>query len=167
LVKEEQSTREEATAGVPESDALADYQPHLFWQLSTSTEWETPQDLFDKLDAEFQFELDPCCTPDNAKCGKYFTAEQNGLTQPWGGAVFCNPPYGRELGLWVAKAYQEARAGATVVCLLPANTDTGWFPDYCLKGEIRWIRGRLGFGGTKGRSPFASMLVIFRPEAKP
>ena len=122
--------------------------------------WETPQDLFDKLDAEFHFELDVCALPDNAKCKRYYTPEQDGLSQKWGGCCWCNPPYGRQIGKWVRKA---AESGTTVVMLLPARTDTKWFHDYILgKAEIRFLRGRLRFGGCNNCAPFPSMVVVFR-----
>jgi len=129
-------------------------------------EWETPQELFDQLSKEFGgFNLDPCATADNAKCEHYFTKEQDGLTHKWMGHVFMNPPYGRAIGDWVRKAYASAGIGALVVCLLPARTDTSWFHDYCMKGEIRFLRGRLKFGHSKNSAPFPSMIVIFRPRS--
>ncbi|GEA16775.1 DNA N-6-adenine-methyltransferase of bacteriophage [Moorella sp. E308F] len=132
---------------------------------SASDEWETPQELFDQLNEEFHFDLDPCATPQNAKCAQFFTKKENGLKQDWFGTVFMNPPYGREIKQWVQKAYEEAEKGCTVVCLLPARTDTSWFHDYCLKGEIRFLRGRLKFGSAKNSAPFPSMIVIFRKKA--
>ena len=130
---------------------------------SKTGEWETPQALFDALDAEFHFTLDPCATPENAKCGRYFTKEIDGLAQSWAGeTVFMNPPYGREIGKWVRKAFEEWRRGATVVCLLPSRTDTAWWHDYCMKAtEIRFIRGRVKFVGGKYAAPFPSAIVIF------
>ncbi len=132
---------------------------------SASDEWETPQELFDQLNEEFHFDLDPCATPQNAKCAQFFTKKENGLKQDWFGTVFMNPPYGREIKQWVQKAYEEAGKRCTVVCLLPARTDTSWFHDYCLKGEIRFLRGRLKFGNAKNSAPFPSMIVIFRKKA--
>lgn len=130
---------------------------------SKTDEWPTPQDFFDKLDAEFHFELDVCATPENAKCDRYFTKRENGLLQKWEGVCWMNPPYGREIGQWVKKAYESALEGATVVCLLPARTDTGWWHDYCMKGEIRFVRGRLKFGNASENAPFPSAVVVFRP----
>jgi phage N-6-adenine-methyltransferase len=122
--------------------------------------WETPQGLFDELDAEFHFDLDVCALPENAKCEKYYTPEQDGLSQEWNGVCWCNPPYGREIGKWVRKA---AKSGTTVVMLLPARTDTKWFHDYILhRAEVRYLRGRLKFGGGKNSAPFPSMVVIYR-----
>lgn len=122
--------------------------------------WETPQDLFDKLDAEFHFDLDVCALPDNAKCKRYYTPETDGLSQKWGGCCWCNPPYGRQIGKWVKKA---SEAEGTVVMLLPARTDTKWFHDYILgKAEIRFLKGRLKFGGSNNSAPFPSMVVVFR-----
>lgn len=130
---------------------------------SKSDEWPTPQDFYERLHAEFRFTLDPCCNRENAKCGKFYTMEDNGLLMDWGEhRVFMNPPYS-EVAAWMAKAYGSARDGATVVCLVPSRTDTQWFHDYAMKGEIRFVRGRLKFGGAKDAAPFPSMVVIFRP----
>ena len=132
---------------------------------SASEEWETPQHIFDALNVQFQFTLDPCATPENAKCEKYFTKEDNGLIKSWAGErVFMNPPYGREITSWILKAYKESRNPDTiVVCLLPARTDTKWFHRYCTKGMIWFIRGRLKFGENENAAPFPSMIVVF-PE---
>jgi site-specific DNA-methyltransferase (adenine-specific) len=129
--------------------------------------WETPQDLFDKLNNEFQFTLDVCATPENAKCDKFYTKEQDGLKHPWKGTVWCNPPYGRGIGQWVRRALFASVSGSTVVMLLPARTDTKWFHDYIYKRnnvEIRFIRGRLKFGGSKNSAPFPPMVVVFMPH---
>lgn len=127
-----------------------------------SVEWETPQALFDELDREFHFTVDVCATPDNAKCERYFTKDDNGLWQDWAGEhVYCNPPYGREIKHWVQKA-SELKAAITVM-LLPVRTDTKWFHDYIYgKAEIRFIKGRLKFGNGKHSATFPSMIVIFR-----
>ena len=124
--------------------------------------WATPQETFDKLHSEFGFALDVCALPENAKCARYFTPEQDGLAQEWRGICWMNPPYGREIGRWMRKAYESSRAGATVVCLVPARTDTAWWHDYAVKGEIRFIRGRLKFGGQTNSAPFPSAIVIFK-----
>lgn len=132
---------------------------------SKEEKWATPQDFFDKLNDEFHFTLDAAASPDNAKCANYFTEEQDGLVQSWGGhTVWCNPPYCRKTGLWVKKAYEEhQRTGCTVVMLLPSRTDVRWFHDYILgKAEIRFIKGRLKFGGNKNSAPFPSIVVIYR-----
>ena len=129
---------------------------------STTDLWETPQEFFDELDAEFHFDVDVCALPENAKCGKYYSPNDDGLTQPWKGMCWCNPPYGRQIGSWIAKAAQSAEEGATVVMLLPARTDTRWFHQYIYgKAEIRFVSGRLKFGGSKNGAPFPSMVVIF------
>ncbi len=130
---------------------------------SATDEWATPQDFFDKLNQEFHFTLDPCATHESAKCARYFTEEDNGLAQDWAReVVFMNPPYGRVLGQWVKKAFEESIKGATVVCLLPARTDTRWFHDYIYhRAEIRFVKGRLKFGDSKNSAPFPSMVVIF------
>ena len=132
---------------------------------SKEEKWATPQDFFDKLNDEFHFTLDAAASPDNAKCTNYFTEEQDGLVQSWGGhTVWCNPPYCRKTGLWVKKAYEEhQRTGCTVVMLLPSRTDVRWFHDYILgKAEIRFIKGRLKFGENKNSAPFPSIVVIYR-----
>lgn len=112
--------------------------------------WATPQDFFDKLNARFQFETDVCALPENAKCKRFFTPEMDGLKQEWTGVCWMNPPYGRGIGKWVRKAYESSQENlATVVCLLPARTDTAWFHDYALRGQIDFVRGRLKFGGGR------------------
>lgn len=129
--------------------------------------WETPQDFFDRLNDEFHFNVDVCATPENAKCDKYFTKENDGLSQSWGmgHTCWCNPPYGREIGKWVQKAYLSSRDGNTVVMLLPARTDTKWFHEYIYnQAEIRFIKGRLKFGNSKNSAPFPSMIVVFKPH---
>ena len=128
--------------------------------------WATPQDFFDKLNDEFHFDIDVCANETNHKCDTYYTKEQNGLAQEWKGICWCNPPYGREIGKWVEKAYRSAMTGdALVVMLLPARTDTRWFHDYIYdKAQIRFVRGRLKFGDSKNSAPFPSMIVVFRKE---
>ena len=136
---------------------------------SKTDEWSTPQDLFDKLNEEFHFDLDVCANESNHKCALYYDREQDGLKMPWvGHVVWCNPPYGREIGKWVKKAYFEYRAhGTTIVMLLPARTDTRWFHNYVLwKSHIRFLQGRLKFGGCKNSAPFPSMLAIYSNSEK-
>ncbi len=130
-------------------------------------DWETPQALYDELDAEFHFQLDSCANADNAKHVNYYSPADEALWQRWKGTVWMNPPYGREIGSWIRKAHNEAQGGATVVCLLPARTDTSWWHDYCMKGEIRFIRGRIKFSGASHNAPFPSAIVIFRPPGVP
>ncbi len=130
---------------------------------SERNDWETLQGFFDKLNEEFHFDLDVCATSENAKCKKYYSPEEDGLKQEWKGVCWMNPPYGREIGKWMKKAYESAVTGATVVCLVPARTDTAWWFDYCAKGEIRFIRGRLKFGGSKNAAPFPSANIVFSP----
>ncbi len=132
---------------------------------SKTFEWPTPQWLFDLLDEEFGFTLDPCSTDVNAKCDKHFTLVDDGLAQTWKDeTVFMNPPYGRDIGRWMEKAYREASEGATVVCLVPARTDTAWWHDWAMNGEIRLFRGRITFEGATTGAPFPSALVVFRPR---
>ena len=135
---------------------------------SATDNWSTPQDFFDKLNDEFHFTLDVCADENNHKCEHYYTKEIDGLGRPWIGTVWCNPPYGRKIGEWVRRAYISSQIGsATVVMLLPARTDTRWFHDYIYNNpntEIRFIKGRLKFGGCKNSAPFPSMVVIFRSK---
>ena len=136
---------------------------------SRTCEWSTPDGFYQDLNREFHFTLDPCSTHENAKCAYHFTKTDNGLHKNWGGQrVFCNPPYGRVIGDWVKKAYEEAQKPETiVVMLIPARTDTRWFHEYIYgKAEVRFIRGRLRFGGSNQNAPFPSMVVIFRKEGE-
>ena len=131
--------------------------------------WATPQDLFNELNAEFGFDVDVCALPENAKCKCYFTPEMDGLKQDWTGCCWCNPPYGREIGKWVEKAYNSVHYGTAnrVVMLLPARTDTRWFHTYIYgEAEIRFIKGRLKFGNAQNSAPFPSMIVVFTGTAK-
>lgn len=140
---------------------------------SKKMDWCTPQDFFDKLNEEFSFVLDAAATDKTAKCPQYFTPETDGLKSSWkaaGGTVFCNPPYGREIGKWVQKAYEEAQTGTPIVLLIPARTDTTYFHKYIYhKAEIRFIRGRLRFTDEDGQAsapaPFPSMLVVYNSAA--
>ena len=133
---------------------------------SKDDSWETPPSLFNILDMEFNFTLDPCCTKQTAKCKKFFTKEEDGLIQDWSkDIVFVNPPYGREIGKWVEKSYNEAKKGAKVVMLIPSRTDTNWFHDFIYnKAEIRFLKGRIRFLQNKkelNTAPFPTMLIIF------
>lgn len=131
---------------------------------SKSDEWATPQDLFDELNQEFHFDLDPCATAANAKCKNYIDSFGNGLKADWAGhKVFCNPPYS-QIGAWVRKCHDEGvKPGTVVVMLIPSRTDTKYFHDYIYhRSEVRFIRGRLKFGDSRNSAPFPSMIVIFR-----
>ena len=131
---------------------------------SKTDEWYTPLDFYQELDNEFHFNLDPCSTDENHKCEKYYTIADNGLNHSWAGyRVFCNPPYS-EIDKWVEKAFYETKnPGTLVVLLIPSRTDTRYFHNYIMnRAEIRFVRGRLKFGGSKNSAPFPSMVVIFR-----
>lgn len=132
---------------------------------SATPEWATPQDFFDRVEARHgPFELDVCATSSNAKCARFFTAQDDGLAQDWGRArCWMNPPYGREIGKWMRKAYEASLAGATVVCLVPSRTCSAWWHDFAMKGEVEFVRGRLKFGGARYSAPFPCALVVFRP----
>jgi phage N-6-adenine-methyltransferase len=124
----------------------------------------TPQAFFDRLNAIHRFTLDVCALSENAKCEHFYTPCQDGLKQKWEGVVWMNPPYGRTIGQWIKKAYESSLSGAKVVCLVPSRTDTAWWHDYAMKGQIEFIRGRLKFGDSKNSALFPSAIVIF--EAK-
>lgn len=151
---------------VGDSAAAAAAGPY-YARLRVSHEWATPWPIFAGLNVEFSFDLDVCATAENAKCARYISPHQDGLSQRWVGTCWMNPPYGRAIGEWVAKAVREASLGATVVCLLPARTDTAWWHDYVLGmgAEVRYLRGRIRFNNGRGRAPFPSVVVIFRPPA--
>ena len=130
---------------------------------SKSNEWETPKELFDELNKEFNFTLDPCANEKNHKCNKYFTKEQNGLIQDWSNEiVFCNPPYGREIYDWVKKCSEEQKH-STIVLLIPSRTDTKYFHEFLYKKEnveLRFLKGRLKFGNSKNPAPFPSLIAV-------
>jgi phage N-6-adenine-methyltransferase len=132
---------------------------------SIRSDWSTPRHFFSALSREFNFELDACATDKTAMCERFYT--EGALEKSWsvsaGRSIWMNPPYGREIASWIHKALMESKRGQTVVCLLPARTDTSWFHEYCTKGEIRFVRGRLCFDDNpRMRAPFPSMVVIFR-----
>ena len=144
---------------------------------SKSNEWATPLSLFNRINSIWgPFDLDPCCTVATAKCRLYYTKEDDGLSMPWGvKRVFVNPPYGREIGKWVKKAYNEyAKRGTEVVLLIPARTDNKWWHQYCMVAKyIVFIKGRVKFeqmdapeGTPPMSAPFPSCLVIFQDNGK-
>ena len=130
--------------------------------------WETPIKFFDKVNEEFKFDIDVCAVPKTAKCSNYYTPEIDALKQEWKGVCWMNPPYGREIGKWIEKAYNESAKGATVVCLIPARTDTKYWHEFIFPyaSEIRFIKGRLKFGNSDNSAPFPSALVIFSNKIK-
>ena len=132
---------------------------------SRSDEWETPWNLFNALDAEFHFNTDVCANDKNRKCAHFYSKEENGLKQCWRGSCWMNPPYGRVIKDWVEKAYKSTLEKAeTVVCLLPARTDTAWWHEFVIPhaSEIRFLRGRVKFSNSKAGAPFPSAIVVFR-----
>lgn len=153
---------------------------------SERMDWETPADLFAALDQRFRFGLDVCALPSNTKCARFFSPADDGLAQEWRGACWMNPPYGRKLPAWMRKARASALEGATVVCLVPARTDTRWWQDLVTTAlgdfegsywqpasatlvivgsrgtvEIRFLRGRVKFGGARNGAPFPSAIVAY------
>lgn len=133
--------------------------------------WATPPEVFEPLDREFNFTLDPCAQPHTAKCARFYTEEDDGLSKSWAGErVFLNPPYGREVYAWTRKARDEAaNNGALVVALLPASCDLKWWhEDVVGHAEVRFIRGRVRYltgGPYRASGFFASVVVIWRPKA--
>lgn len=131
---------------------------------SKSDEWSTPQDIYEQLDNEFHFNLDPCATIENHKCETFFTQNDDGLSKNWGGyRAFVNPPYS-QIKQWVKKCWEEStKPNTIIVMLIPARTDTKYFHEYINhRSEVRFIKGRLKFGNSSNSAPFPSMVVIFR-----
>jgi phage N-6-adenine-methyltransferase len=143
--------------------------PALF---SSATDLHTtPQDLFDQLDAEFHFTLDAAALKANAKCEAYYGPDhvvpefRDGLEAKWMGTVWCNPPYGREIGKWCQKAARAAYVyNTTSVLLVPARTETQWWKLWVAgsASEVRFLEGRLKFGNAKNSAPFPSAIVVYR-----
>jgi phage N-6-adenine-methyltransferase len=134
---------------------------------SATDDWATPQKFFDECDTKYgPFDMDVCASITNAKVWRFFDESMDGLSQTWEGTVWMNPPYGKTIKQWMKKAYESSLIGATVVCLVPARTDTAWWHDYAMNGEILFIRGRLKFGKGDGTAPFPSALVIFKNKLK-
>ena len=137
---------------------------------SKKMDWETSDAFFARLSEKWHFTLDPCANPLNTKCAKYFTEEDDGLTQDWGGhTAFVNPPYGRQIGKWVKKCYEEShKPNTTVVMLIPSRTDTKYWHRYVMKAsEIFFVKGRIKFvdNGVASPAPFPSAVVVFRHDA--
>lgn len=140
---------------------------------SNDDTWTTPRDFYNRLNDEFGFTLDAAALASSALCDEWYGPDHHDLskrdafTREWSkdssGAIWLNPPYGRTIKQWVAKANQEAKNGATVVCLVPSRTDTSWWHDYCIMHEVRFVRGRLKFGGG-GTAPFASAVIVMRGQ---
>ena len=125
---------------------------------------ETPKYLFDRISSIFNFSLDVCALPENAKCENYYTPKDDGLSKPWRGGVWCNPPYGREISSWVRKAYEESQKeyNSFVLMLLPARTDTKWWWEYVQgKATLFFIKGRVKFGDHNVGAPFPSVLALY------
>ena len=128
---------------------------------------ETPKYLFDKISSIFNFSLDACALPENAKCENYYTPKDDGLSKPWRGGVWCNPPYGREISSWVKKAYEESQKeyNSFVLMLLPARTDTKWWWDWVQgKATLFFIKGRVKFGDHNVGAPFPSVLALYMKD---
>lgn len=133
--------------------------------MSQSNEWATPQTFYDRLDKVFNFTLDPATDGHNAKCEKFYTEQDNGLEQDWGGeTVFMNPPYGRAIKDWIAKARYEAEKPNTIVVgLIPSRTDTRYWHEHIfgVASEIIFVKGRLKFDDGKSGAPFPSAVIVW------
>ena len=136
---------------------------------SERQDWATPWDFFKKQESKYgPFDLDVCATPENSKCNKYFTPQDDALSLHWQGNCWMNPPYGRKIAKWLEHAWRETcllNNSSQVVCLIPARTDTSWWHDYVIKyaAQIEFIRGRIKFEGATENAPFPSAVVLFRP----
>lgn len=135
---------------------------------STRMDWQTPDDLFETLDREFRFTTDVAATSENRRCANYLgpgrlPPNNDALSVSWSGVCWLNPPYGRDIKMWIRKAYEESVSGATVVCLVPSRTDSRWWHDYAMRGEIRFLTRRLTFKGAGNKAPFPASIVVFRP----
>lgn len=138
---------------------MADFDNNRF--ASKNQEWETPIELFNILNQEFNFTFDVCADENNKKTNDYFSEQDDALSREWNGICWMNPPY-KDLKLWVKKAYLESRhKDCTVVCLVPARTNTNWFHEYCMKGEIRFIKGRPKFKGCEHGLPQPLAIIVF------
>jgi phage N-6-adenine-methyltransferase len=130
---------------------------------STTDLWSTPQLFFDEWSKLYgPFDVDVCADSTNTKCGIYYDKKADGLKQTWTGKCWMNPPYGREIGKWMKKAKDSGVNGTVVVCLVPARTDTRWWHDYAIYGDVFFIKGRLKFGDSKNSAPFPSAIVVFK-----
>ena len=131
--------------------------------------WQTPQVLFDRLNEEFNFDIDVAASESNAKCNRFFTEKENALLKEWNGTCWCNPPYGKKIPFFIRKAYEESNKGNTIVCLIPARTDTRYWHDYVMfADEVRLVKSRIKFDGgtTKNSAPFPSAIVVFRKNCR-
>jgi len=126
---------------------------------STNQTWETPDDLFTRLHKQFHFTCDVCASLDNTKCRKFYSEENSCLNKTWTGVCWMNPPY-RDMKKFIKKAYDE-RHNAITVCLIPARTNTNWWHNYCMQGEVYFICGRPKFKGCIHGLPQPLALVVF------
>jgi phage N-6-adenine-methyltransferase len=134
------------------------------WFNRSKVEYETPDEIFNPLNEEFGFTLDVCADKDNAKCELFYSKEQDSLSRKWQGVCWMNPPFGREMKKWVKKAYESWKEGATVVCLLPSRTNTLWWHDWVMKGDVRFIKGEVTFKGQKNGLWMPMSIVVFKGE---
>lgn len=140
-----------------------------------SDEWATPQDIFDDLNKEFDFDMDVAANKENTKCVQFLSSEKNALLHEWGRKNWCNPPYSL-VKEFCRKAIIEQTKDNMTVMLIPARTDTKFFHDYCYNKpnvEVRFLKGRIKFispdgillrKGASNSAPFPSMLVIFKDK---
>lgn len=121
--------------------------------------WETPDELFVPLDQIFHFTTDVCASENNTKCDNFFSEVNSCLDKRWVGVNWMNPPF-KNMKQYVKKAYEE-RHNAVTVCLIPARTNTNWWHEYCMNGEVWFIKGRPKFKGCIHGLPQPLALVIF------
>lgn len=142
-------------------------------QTSNKDDWETPQALFESLNAKYHFVIDLAASKDNAKCDRYFSVADDSLSKDWSenfeGAMYLNPPYGRHIGQWIKKAYETSlKVTVPIVLLIPSRTDTSYWHDYIFgKAHIKFLRGRLKFeqnGIACQAAPFPSAIITYNDE---
>ena len=149
------------SSGVP-LDRLVSKPFDQGWFNRDKKDYETPDNIFNPLNEEFGFTLDVCSNDANAKCERHYTEEDDGLNMEWNGVCWMNPPFGRVMKKWVKKAFDEWKRGNTVVCLLPARTNTVWWHDWVMQGEVRFLRGEIKFKGYERGLWMPMAIVVFK-----
>jgi hypothetical protein len=124
---------------------------------SQKQNWQTPEIFYRELNKEFRFDFDPCP----------IDPQFDGLSVEWKGSNFVNPPY-NQIAKWLLKGVEEWKKGRTIVFLIPSRTDTRWWHEYVMQAnEIRFVKGRLKFGGAKNSAPFPSAIIVYKGRAIP
>jgi phage N-6-adenine-methyltransferase len=147
-------------------DAIEPSRSHMAVHYSSNRDdWATPWHIFNHYDRLFHFTLDVAASKSNAKCQRFFTKQVDGLKQKWTGTCWLNPAFS-DIEKWCKKAYESAKAGATVVALLPVRTDTRWFHDHVSHGHVKLLQGRITFVDADGPAPFPSMVVVWNGKSQ-